>query len=110
MCQQSDHHGHYCSTKFTAGKESVERFMPEDGSHVRHERVCKQGHHGLETRLAGGADSGRAQLHAEHAQITFLWTDRGLLYLAFVMDLFNREVIDWSLKPTDIVTDALTID
>ncbi len=38
--------------------------------------------------------------------------DGGWLYLAIVLDLFNREVIDWSLKPrmaADIVTDALTM-
>ena len=38
--------------------------------------------------------------------------DEGWLYLAIVLDLFNREVIDWSLKPrmaADIVTDALTM-
>jgi len=32
--------------------------------------------------------------------------------LAIVLDLFNREIIGWSLKPrmtTDIVTDALTM-
>jgi len=34
------------------------------------------------------------------------------LYLAIVLDLFNREVVGWSLKPrmtADIVTDALTM-
>ena len=34
------------------------------------------------------------------------------MYLAFVHDLFSREIIGWSLKPrmtTDIVTDALTM-
>jgi putative transposase len=46
------------------------------------------------------------------ADITYLWTDEGWLYLAIVLDLFNREVIGWSLKPrmtTDIVLDALTM-
>jgi putative transposase len=35
-----------------------------------------------------------------------------LQYLAIVLDLFNREVVGWSLKPhmtADIVTDALTM-
>jgi transposase InsO family protein len=39
-------------------------------------------------------------------------TDEGWLYLAIVIDLFNREVVGWSLKPrmtSDIVTDALTM-
>ena len=34
------------------------------------------------------------------------------MYLAIVLDLFNREVVGWSLKPrmtADIVTDALTM-
>jgi putative transposase len=41
-----------------------------------------------------------------------LWADEGWVYVAIVLDLFNREVIDWSLKPrmaSDIVTDALTM-
>ena len=44
--------------------------------------------------------------------ITYLWTDEGWLYLAIVLDLFNREVVGWSLKPrmtADIVTDPLTM-
>jgi transposase InsO family protein len=46
------------------------------------------------------------------SDITYLWTDEGWLYLAVVLDLFNREVVGWSLKPrmtVDIVTDALTM-
>ena len=66
------------------------------------------------------------------SDITCLWTDEGWLYLmkqlaiplswqttpakwlvmAILLDLFNREVVGWSLKPrmtADIVTDALTM-
>ncbi len=44
------------------------------------------------------------------SDITDLWPDEGWLHLAIVLDLFNREVLGWSLKPTaDIVTDALTV-
>lgn len=46
------------------------------------------------------------------SDITYLWTNEGWLYLAIVLDLFNREVVGWSLKPrmtSDIVTDALTM-
>ena len=46
------------------------------------------------------------------ADITYVWTDEGWLYLAVVLDLFNREIVGWSIKPrmrTDIVTDALTM-
>jgi len=46
------------------------------------------------------------------SDITYLWTDEGWLYLVIVLDLFNREVVGWSLQPrmtADIVIDALTI-
>ena len=37
---------------------------------------------------------------------TYLWTDEGWLYLAIVLDLFNKEVVGGSLKlrmTTDLV-------
>ncbi len=42
----------------------------------------------------------------------YIWTDAGWLYLAVVLDLFNREVVGWSIKPwitADLVRDALTM-
>lgn len=33
------------------------------------------------------------------SDITCLWTDEGWLYLAIVLDLFNREVVGGSIKP-----------
>jgi len=32
------------------------------------------------------------------ADITYIWTAEGWLYLAVVLDLFNREVVGWSMK------------
>ena len=46
------------------------------------------------------------------ADLTYVWTDEGWLYLAVVLDLFNREIVGWSIKrrmSTDIVVDALTM-
>jgi putative transposase len=46
------------------------------------------------------------------ADLTYIWTDEGWLHLAVVIDLFNREVVGWSIKPrmtADIVVDALTM-
>ena len=46
------------------------------------------------------------------ADLTYVWTDEGWLYLAVVLDLFNREVVGWSIKPrmtSDLVIDALTM-
>ncbi len=33
------------------------------------------------------------------SDLTYLWTKQGWLYLAIVMDLFNREIVGWSIKP-----------
>ncbi len=44
--------------------------------------------------------------------ITYVATAEGWLYLAVVIDLFNREVIGWPIKPrmtTDLVLDALSM-
>ena len=57
-------------------------------------------------------DHAHAPLTVFRRMNVYLWTDVGWLYLAIVLDLFNREVVGWSLKPritTDIVTDALTM-
>jgi putative transposase len=44
--------------------------------------------------------------------ITYIQTGEGWLYLAIVLDLFNREIVGRSIKPhmtADLVTDALTM-
>jgi len=44
--------------------------------------------------------------------ITYIWTRQGWMYLAVVLDLFNREIAGWSMRKRitkDIVTEALTM-
>lgn len=44
------------------------------------------------------------------ADITFIATDEGWLYLAVVLDLFDRSVVGWAMRDrmkTDLVSDAL---
>jgi transposase InsO family protein len=44
------------------------------------------------------------------ADITYIWTLEGWLYLAVVLDLYSRKVVGWSLSErltSDLVTDAL---
>jgi transposase InsO family protein len=44
------------------------------------------------------------------ADITYIWTREGWLYLAVVLDLFSRRVVGWSMQPTlhkELVLDAL---
>jgi len=44
--------------------------------------------------------------------ITYIWTKQGWMYLAVVLDLFNREIVGWSMRKRitkDIVTKALAM-
>lgn len=105
------------SRGFTAGKERVERLMRENGIRARHKRrykVTTDSKHGLPVaeNLLARNFTPAAPNQTWTSDITYLWTDEGWLYLAIVLDLFNREVVGWSLKPrmtADIVTDALTM-
>lgn len=100
-----------------ACKARVERLMHEHGIRARHKRryrVTTDSRHGLPVapnRLERDfAPAAPNQIWT--SDITYLWTDEGWLYLAIVLDLFNREVVGWSLKPSmtaDLVTDALTM-
>lgn len=102
---------------FTAGKERIERLMRENGIRARHKRrykVTTDSKHGLPVaeNLLDRNFTPSAPNQVWTADMTYLWTDEGWLYLAIVLDLFNREVIGWSLKSrmtSDIVTDALTM-
>jgi putative transposase len=42
--------------------------------------------------------------------VTYVWTAEGWLYVAAVLDLFSRRVVDWSMKAerdASLVMDAL---
>ena len=110
---------------FAASKARVERLMREHGIRARHKRkfkVTTDSKHKLPIapNLLDRHFAPAAPNHVWTSDITYLWTDEGWLYLAIVLDLFNREVVGWSLKPrmtadtlrevaTSIVTDALTM-
>jgi putative transposase len=102
---------------FPAGKERVERLMRENGIRGRHKRRYKattDSNHSLPVapNLLDRNFQPSAPNQAWTADLTYVWTQEGWLYLAVVLDLFNREVVGWSIKPrmtADIVTDALTM-
>lgn len=105
------------SQGYPASEERVARLMRENGIKAKHKRrfkVTTDSKHKLPiapNRL-GRDFTPAAPNQVWTADITYLWTDEGWLYLAIVLDLFNREVVGWSLKPrmtADIVTDALTM-
>jgi len=102
---------------FPASKERVERLMREHGIRARHKRryqvTTDSTHHlPVAANRLNRNFTPSAPNQVWTADITYLWTDEGWLYLAIVLDLFTREVVGWSLKPrmtADIVTDALTM-
>jgi putative transposase len=102
---------------FSASKERVERLMRENGIRARHKRRFKattDSKHALPVaaNLLGRNFAPSAPNQVWTADMTYIWTDEGWLYLAIVLDLFNREIVGWSLKPrmtADIVADALTM-
>ena len=102
---------------FPVGKERVERLMRENGIRARHKRRYKattDSKHTLPVapNVLDRNFTPKAPNQAWGADLTYVWTDEGWLYLAIVLDLFNREIVGWSIKSrmtADIVTDALTM-
>jgi putative transposase len=102
---------------YCVGKARVERLMRGHGIRARHKRRWKattDSKHGLPVaqNLVARDFSPCEPNQTWGADITYIATDEGWLYLAVVMDFFNREIVGWALKErlaTDLVTDALTM-
>ncbi len=101
--------------RFSASKKRVERLMRENGIHARHKRrykVTTDSKHTLPVadNLLARNFTPTAPNRVWTSDITYLWTEEGWLYLAVVLELFNCEVVGWSIKPrmtADLVNDAL---
>ena len=99
------------------GLARVERLMRDNGIRARHKRRFKattDSKHSMPVadNLLERNFTPEAPNRVWTGDITYIATDEGWLYLAVVLDLFNREVVGWSIKPrmtADIVTDALTM-
>jgi transposase InsO family protein len=99
------------------GLRRVERLMREHGIRARHKRRFKattDSKHSMPVaaNLLARNFTPAAPNRVWTGDITYLQTGEGWLYLAIVLDLFNREIVGWSIKPrmtADIVTDALTM-
>jgi putative transposase len=102
---------------FSAAKERVERLMRESGLRARHKRrfkVTTDSRHGLPVarNLLARNFKPQAPNQVWTCDLTYLRTKEGWLYLAIVLDLFNREVVGWSLKPSmtaDLASEALVM-
>jgi transposase InsO family protein len=99
------------------GLRRVERLMSVNGIRARHKRRFKattDSKHSMPVapNLLARNFTPEAPNRVWTGDITYIETGEGWLYLAIVLDLFNREVVGWSIKPrmtADIVTDALTM-
>jgi len=94
----------------------VARLMRSAGIKARSKRAFRprttDSNHG--NPIAPNQLKGRAAPAAPNqvwvADITYLWTLEGWIYLAAVMDLFSRKIVGWSLAPTmesSLVKEAL---
>ena len=101
----------------SASKVRVERLMRENGIRARHKRrfkVTTDARHNLsvEPNLLARDFSPKGPNQVWTADLTYVWIGEDWLYLAEVLDLFNREVVGSSIKPrmtADILANALTM-
>lgn len=102
---------------YALSKDRVERLMRAHGIRARHKRRFKattDSSHGwpvapnvLDRHFRPSVPNA-----AWVADITYIGTGEGWLYLAVVLDLFDRAVVGWSIKPrmgAEIVVDALSM-
>jgi len=97
------------------GENRVARLMHQHGIQTKRQKVFKvttNSKHNLPValNLLDRDFEAEAPDQVWAADITFIWTREGWLYLAVVMDLFSRRIIGWSMQPRlkrGLVVDAL---
>jgi transposase InsO family protein len=106
-------HKDLLSWGYRCGRKRVARLMREHGIRsktVRRFKVTTQSRHSLPIsdnllmRLFTTAAPNRAWV----SDITYIWTSQGWTYLCVVLDLFNRQVVGWSLSKR--LTAGLAVD
>ena len=93
----------------------VERLMRANGIRARHKRRYKattDSKHAfpIAQNLLDRQFNPSTPATVYSADITFIATDEGWLYLAVVLDLFDRSIVGWAMRDrmkTDLVSDAL---
>ncbi|UHJ66518.1 IS3 family transposase [Melaminivora jejuensis] len=99
------------------GKERVRKLMQQHGIRAKTKRkfvVTTDSRHSLPVApdLVQRRFNPEAPNQLWSGDITYIQTDEGWLYLAAVIDLFNRQVVGWSLQPhmqASLVKDALAM-
>ena len=99
------------------GKDRVRKLMQQHGIRAKTKRkfvVTTDSRHSLPVApdLVQRRFNPEAPNQLCSGDITYIQTDEGWLYLAAVIDLFNRQVVGWSLQPhmqASLVKDALAM-
>jgi transposase InsO family protein len=99
------------------GKHRVARLMRQAGLRVvlaRRFRATTDSKHALPVaqNLLGQDFTATKADERWAADITYLWTGEGWLYLAVVLDLFSRRIVGWSMQASlhkELVVDALSM-
>jgi len=116
--------GTYGSPRITAelrsdgiacGKNRVARLMRQNGIKAKTKRRFKattKSRHELlvAENLLNGRVAAEASNQVWVSDITFIWTREGWMYLAAILDAFNRQIVGWSMGDTlshGILADAL---
>ena len=99
------------------GKNRVARLMRENGIMAKTRRrfkITTDSRHNLPIaeNLLDQEFTADAPNKTWTGDITYIWTKQGWMYLAVVLDLFNREIAGWSMRKRitkDIVIEALAM-
>lgn len=99
------------------GKNRIARLMRENGIMAKTKRrfkITTDSKHNLPIapNLLNQEFTADAPNKTWTGDITYIWTRRGWMYLAVVEDLFNREIVGWSMRKRitkDIAIKALTM-
>jgi putative transposase len=98
------------------GLHRIERLMRVQGLRARPRRRGLPKDHGERSIIAGNVLDRQFMADAPNrkwvADVTYIWTAEGWLYVAAVIDLFSRRVVGWSMQAemtAQLVTDALVM-
>ena len=96
-------HAELRSRGIRCGKNRVARLMKQKGIQARHRRKFKattdSNHHlPVHDNLLNRTFDVDSPNSSWVADITYIWTREGWLYLAVILDLFSRRIIGWSMK------------
>jgi putative transposase len=108
-------HAELRSIGVRCSRKRVARLMREEGLEGcvlgRRKRTTRRGKHAVPAEdLVRREFAAAAPNKLWTADITYINTEEGFLYLAFVLDVYSRRVVGWAIEPhlrTQLVIDAL---